>query len=157
MRHRLREVSGKVLPKRFLFDGQEASADRPDARGRWRGLLLQCASGFTEVRLKRIDVDQAPHRCVIARFGDDHPTPAMAHENTRTRAVQDDTGSRDIGIEGRQWVLHDIHRVAVMLKDLRHGLPARAIGESAVNQDYVLYGGVTQRGEGDRDYSKRKR
>jgi hypothetical protein len=54
-------------------------------------------------------------------------------------------------------ILHDMHRVAVMLQDLRNRLPARAIGESAVNQDYVLYGRVTQGREDDREYSKRKR
>src|SRR5215469_3603185 len=156
MRYRLREVSSKVLPKRFLFDGHEPSAYRPDARSRWRGLLLQCASGLTEVRLKRIDVDQASHRCVIARFGDDHPAPAMADEHAWTRALQDDTSGRDIGIERRQRVLHDIHRVAVTLEDLRNRFPARAIGEGAVNQDYILYSSITQGGHGDRKYSKRK-
>src|SRR5215469_3098595 len=39
MRRRLRQVSGKVLAKRFLFDSQEAPPDGPDARSRWRALL----------------------------------------------------------------------------------------------------------------------
>jgi hypothetical protein len=81
----------------------------------------------------------------------------MADEHAWARAVQDDTGGNDIGIERRQRVLHDIHRVAVTLQDLGNRFPARAIGESAVNQDYILYGSITQGGQGDRKYSKRKR
>src|SRR6516162_4121628 len=94
---------------------------------------------------------------MIARFGDDHPAPAMADEHAWARTVQDDTGGRDIGIERSQRVLHDIHRVAVTLQYVRNWFPPRAIGEGAVYQDYILYGSITQGRQRDRKYSKRKR
>src|SRR5580658_3769385 len=87
MRSRLGYIRGEVLVKRFRLHCHEPAPDWANALGGRRASALQVVGTFADLRLKGRYVNQAPDRRVSTSFGDDHPTPAMAHQYARPRSV----------------------------------------------------------------------
>src|SRR5580658_9911648 len=122
-----------------LFDPPVSTAIRLECLGGlWhRGFDRRTALTFIERKCS--DVYQRRNVWIIAGLGDDRSAVTVANQNHRP-AHSIDCGLRvflvvGIGGLGR---LRNRYRVAILLKNLRDGFPAGAIGESAVHQDNVL-------------------
>src|ERR1700747_1539394 len=114
-------------------------AIRLEGLGRLRQALFDRCTAVTVIECKGGDVDQCRNVWIIAGLADDGPAVAMADQYDRP-AHSVDGGPRVllvVGVRGL-WGLRNRHRVAILLKDLRDGFPAGAIGKCAMHEDHVL-------------------
>jgi hypothetical protein len=90
-------------------------------------------------------------------FGNDHSTVAVTDQHAGTRPVQYETRRCDVRLKGRLRLLDDIHGVAVALEDVCNGLPARTVGEGAMDNHHIPDFGVSNECQGEaQDYGKDK-
>src|SRR5208283_3558646 len=93
----------------------------------------------TFIESKGGNIDKRRNVWMIAGLGDDRPAVAMANQNHRaTHGV--DCGLCVLLIVGVRSLGRLCHRhsVAAILEDVRDRLPARAIRESSMHQNYIL-------------------
>src|SRR6202044_3859776 len=117
----------------------ETVAVRFERRGRLRqGLFDRCAA-LAFIERKGGNIDKRCNVWMIARFGDDGASVAVADQN-HWSAHSVDGGFRVLLVVGVRSLgrLRHRHLVAVLLQTVSDSLPARAIGESTVPQDHVL-------------------
>jgi hypothetical protein len=81
----------------------------------------------------------------------------MTHEHAGSGFVQDDFRRRDIVLERRFRLLDNLHGIAVTFQDFGDRLPARAVGEGAVNKhDRLDFGLRRSRRTDERRSGKRE-
>ena len=78
-----------------------------------------------------------------SNLANNHSAVAVADEYTRPRSVQNQTCGRNVGLEGCLRFLDDIDGVPVMFQDVCDRLPARTVGESAMDKNDILDRTVT--------------
>src|SRR5580693_9058419 len=122
-----------------LFDPPVSIAIRLESLGGlWhRGFDRRTALTFIERKCG--DVYQRRNVWIIAGLGDDRSAIAVADQNDWP-AHSVDGGFRVFLVVGVRGLgrLGNRYRVAILLKDLCNGVPARAIGECTMHQNHVF-------------------
>src|SRR5271155_5423287 len=122
-----------------LVDPPEPVAVGCERLGRlWQGLFDRRAA-LTFIQSKRGNIDKRRNVWMIAGLGDDGPAVAVADQNDRT-AHGVDCSLRVLLVVGVRSLgrLRHRHLVAIILEDVSDPLPAGAIGESSMYQNYVF-------------------
>ena len=100
---------------------------------------LEAGNLSANLRLRDLDGESLCH----ANLADDHSAVAVADEYTRPRAIQDQTSGRQVGLERCLRFLDDKDGIAAVFQDVGDRLPARTIGEGAVDENDIRDGAVT--------------
>src|ERR1700722_14211053 len=113
----------------FLFYPPISIAIRFECLGGLRHRRFDRRTALTFIERKCGDVYECRNVWIVAGFTDDGPAIAMADQDNRA-AHGVDGGLRVLLIVGVRslWGLSNRYRVAILLKDLRDGVPAGAIG-----------------------------
>jgi integrase len=146
-----RHVGRELIVEARLEDVEVVAArgefDRRRERGPERAageLAGQAERRLADVGREGGDIDQALHiRQPLGRFADDRAAVGMADQNNRAIDAFDDVGDDiRVGADPAQRIGRRDHRVAVVLKDSDDAVPARRIGEGAMDEDHSWFAGL---------------
>src|SRR5262249_40204627 len=101
--------------------------------------LFDGGRAFSSVRRESGDIDKCRDLWVIASFGDNGATVAVADEN-HWPGLSVDRGLRKLDVFGKRGlrVLHHRDSVSVLLKNVGDGFPSGTISECAMHKNNIF-------------------
>jgi hypothetical protein len=138
---RLRQVAGKIGGVDGRIQEQEPVLGRRDPRRSGRRLLQQTAKNLPRIGGKRGNINQCRYFRIVSRLGDDGAAVAVGNQDHRCLlSIEDAAGRGDVVLERGHRLLDNGNLVTVLDEDVGDRFPTRAIGKSAMDEDYGLRG-----------------